>query len=86
MSRIKITKSIARLLTFQLKLFADAFRDFVMSPLSVICFFLDLILESEEGNSFYERLMRYGQKSDRWINLFEEHSEQEVVESRSPLE
>lgn len=86
MSRIKITKNIARLLAFQLKLLADALRDFAMSPLSVMCFILDLILVSEEGNSFYERLMRFGQKSDRWINLFEEHSEQVVVESRPPLE
>jgi hypothetical protein len=84
--RVKLAKNIGRLLGFQLKLFADALRDFLMSPLSVMCFFLDLILASEEGNSFYSRLMRLGRKSDRWINLFEEHAEPEVAELKSPLE
>jgi hypothetical protein len=84
--RVKLAKNIGRLLGFQLKLFADALRDFLMSPLSVMCFFLDLILASEEGNSFYSRLMRLGRKSDSWINLFEEHAEPEVAELKSPLE
>jgi len=66
-------KSLIRLIIFQFKLAADALRDFLLSPISILMFILDMILRPE-GESYYNRLMSLGRKSDHLINLFEEHS------------
>lgn len=79
-------KSLRRLVVFQLKLAADAIRDLVMSPVSIIMFILDLILAPAEKDSHYEQLMQFGRKTDRWINLFEEHNEAEQKRTEQPTE
>lgn len=61
------------LLVFQFKLAADALRDLLMSPVSIIMFILDVVLKPEEKESHYRQLMAFGRKTDRWINLFEEY-------------
>jgi len=63
------------LLIFQLKLAADAIRDLVMSPVSIVIFLLDLILRPDEEESHYKQMMEFGRKTDQWINLFEERDE-----------
>lgn len=74
MSKTPITpiKSVRCLLLFQLRLAADAVRDIVMSPVSIVMFLLDLVLRPPEGESHYQQMMQFGRKTDRWINLFEE--------------
>lgn len=56
-----------------------------MSPLSMICFLLDFILGCKEGEGYYDRLMHLGRRSDRYINLFEQHADDEprVIEPSS---
>ena len=78
-------RSLRRVIFFQLRLIADAGRDFIMSPLSIMCFVLDFVLGSKEGEGYYDRLMHLGRRSDRYINLFEQHAEGEpfVVEQSS---
>ncbi len=76
--RMTAGKSLRCLIRFQLKLAADALRDLIMSPVSVVMFFLDLILSPKESESHYEQLMQFGRKTDRWINLFEEHPPHEA--------
>ena len=75
MSKKPITpiRSVRCLLIFQLKLAADAIRDLVMSPVSIVMFILDLVLRLPEQESHYKQMMIFGRKTDRWINLFEEH-------------
>lgn len=57
---------------FQAKLAGDALRDLVMSPLSIIAFLLDILVRPAHHKSFHRKLMSFGRRTDRWINLFEE--------------
>lgn len=77
-------KSLRCLVIFQFKLAADAIRDLVMSPVSIVMFILDLILAPDEKDSHYQQLMQFGHKTDRWINLFEEHQEPKQKSTEQP--
>lgn len=79
-------KSLRCLVIFQLKLGADAIRDLIMSPVSIVMFILDLVMAPDEKESHYQQMMQFGRKTDRWINLFEEHYEEEVVQKKQPTE
>lgn len=72
-SRVTTAVALRHLLVFQLKLAADALRDFVMSPLSVIAFVIDALRQPDPQHSLYLRLMLLGRRTDRTINLFDEH-------------
>lgn len=79
---------LRHLLIFQFKLGADALRDLLMSPVSILMFLLDLILRPPQEQSYHEQLMKFGRKTDRWINLFGEYSEEQTgisVEKRTTL-
>jgi hypothetical protein len=54
-------------LAFQFKLLADALRDLLLSPVSLILAISDLI---DPGRDRFYRLMELGRTSDRWIDLF----------------
>lgn len=84
--RMTAMKGLRCLVIFQLKLAADAIRDLVMSPVSIIMFILDLVLAPLEKDSHYQQLMQFGRKTDRWINLFEEQHETEQKHSKQPAE
>jgi len=72
-AQVTTKQALRHMLVFQLKLAADAFRDLLMSPVSVIVFIADAVREPSLENSWYLRLMLMGRKSDRLINLFDEH-------------
>lgn len=74
-SKAQVSEGVAlrHLLVFQLKLAADALRDFALSPVSIVVFFVDAIRKPTLEDSLYLRLMLLGRKSDRLINLFDEH-------------
>ena len=55
---------------FQLKLAADAMRDLLLSPISTVVLLLDLLLGNSAYQSYFQRLMRLGKRSDHFINLF----------------
>ena len=76
-SKAEVTNSQAlrHLLIFQVKLGADALRDLLMSPVSVLVFVVDVIRKPTLEDSLYLRLMLLGRKSDRAINLFDEHKD-----------
>ena len=85
-TKVTAMKSLRNLVIFQLKLGADALRDLVMSPVSIVMFILDLIMAPDEKDSHYQQMMQFGRKTDRWINLFEEHYEPEEARSKQPSE
>lgn len=58
------------LLLFQLKLFADAARDLLLSPVAVACYILDLGHDGPKKDSHFEKLMAFGRRTDHHINLF----------------
>lgn len=65
---------IKRLIIFQLRLMADAIRDLVLSPASIICTILDMVSRNKQIG-YYDRLMKLGRESDVRINLFEQHGD-----------
>ncbi|MDA0281152.1 MAG: hypothetical protein O3C29_12095 [Proteobacteria bacterium] len=62
---------------FQLKLYIDAFRDFLLSAVSLGAFIIDLIQQNEGPDSYFEKVLRFGQKTERAINLFNQFDAQE---------
>ena len=68
-------QALRHLLVFQIKLAADAIRDLMMSPVSVVVFIVDVINKPALEDSLYLRLMLMGRRSDRLINLFDEHKD-----------
>ena len=57
-------------LVFQLKLFLDAVRDLVLSPVSIVAGVIDLISGDEPPGRYFYRLLAFGGRTDTWINLF----------------
>lgn len=76
-SKAQVTtgQALKHLVFFQLKLGADAMRDFLLSPVSILVFFVDVIRRPTLEESYYLRLMMIGRRSDRYINLFDEHKD-----------
>lgn len=55
---------------FQVKLVVDGLRDVVLSPVSLLAALGDLLLSRvRTGRRFYE-VVRFGRRTERWINLF----------------
>ncbi|MCY4263293.1 MAG: hypothetical protein OXE78_00325 [Gammaproteobacteria bacterium] len=65
---------IKRFIIFQIKLYADASRDFILSFIAVFAFLLDVILQRKGDDSLFEGLLKIGRRTERMINLFNQHS------------
>jgi hypothetical protein len=58
------------ILVFQFKLIVDGFRDLLLVPVSLVAGLFSLLRGgSRPGPEFYD-LLKMGQRSERWINLF----------------
>lgn len=57
-------------LVFQFKLLVDALRDVVLSPLTLAAAMLDLALVGRQPPRFFRGLLRIGQRSEEWIDLW----------------
>ncbi len=68
-------RTFRHLIVFQIKLFVDAVRDVLFSPLSLVAFIIDSLMRPKAKDSLSLRLMHLGQRSDRVINLFNEYSD-----------
>ncbi len=68
-------QAFRHLIFFQIKLFADAIRDLMFSPISLFAFVYDAIVGPPVKDSLSYRLTLAGRKSDRIINLFGEYTE-----------
>lgn len=64
---------LRKFLVFQLKLYIDAIRDLLLSGLSLVAFFLDLILQSQGPDSFFEKVLAFGRRTEVTINLFNQY-------------
>lgn len=60
---------LLRLLRFQIKLLFDGVRDVVLSPISIGVVVIGWLLGREQR--YFDALMRLGERSDDWLNLFE---------------
>ncbi|MEJ8567076.1 hypothetical protein [Elongatibacter sediminis] len=54
----------------QLKLLIDGFRDALLIPLSLGAALIGLIRGGPNADREYQRVLKLGRRSDRWINLF----------------
>ena len=60
------------ILVFQLKLLVDGFRDLLLSPLSLAAGMLGLVMGGTAPARYFKRVIEFGRRSERWINLFGE--------------
>lgn len=65
-----------KLLLLQVKLWVDAIRDFALMPVGLVCYLLDLASDSKDER-YWNKLMKWGRKSDHHINLFQHDSFEE---------
>ena len=64
---------IRDMLVFQVKLAMDAIRDLFLSPVSIICGLIDIFKGHSPSQSYFQKLMTFGQHTDFWLNLFGNH-------------
>jgi hypothetical protein len=69
----KYWPSTRNFLVFQLKLYIDAFRDVFLSILSLLAFVLDIILLNQGPDSYFERVLAFGRRTEATINLFNQY-------------
>ena len=79
----KLWPQVRKLLVFQIKLYIDAFRDLLLSALSLGAFLIDLLQRNEGPDSYFERVLKFGRHTEHAINLFnqfdaEQHDEHSV--------
>jgi hypothetical protein len=55
---------------FQAKLVVDGLRDVLLSPLSIFAALIDLLIPGDDGGKRFYAVVRFGRRTERWINLF----------------
>jgi hypothetical protein len=58
------------LVAFQFKLALDAFRDLLLSPISIGTALFGIMTDRDNPGKYFYSMLRQGHKSDGWINLF----------------
>ena len=66
-SRLRL---ILDLIIFQLKLMVDGLRDLLLVPVSLVAGVLGLLVGGKDPARFYNDVLRFGRKTETWINLF----------------
>ena len=60
-----------RLIVFHLKLLMDGLRDIILSPVALVVVLAGLIAGGDTPDRYWRGLMRFGRRTDIWINLFD---------------
>lgn len=68
---------LRKFVVFQIKLYVDAFRDLLLSALSLGAFILDLIQQNDGPDCYFEKVLEFGRGTERSINLFNQFDEKE---------
>jgi len=71
---ISRSRLVFRVLLFQLKLVADGLRDVLLFPVAVVTVVLGLLFGGKDPERYFRELMRFGRRTDRFINLFNQHT------------
>lgn len=66
-SAMALIKAVA---AFQIKLLLDAGRDLLLSPIALAGALIDLLLIKWSEPTFFRAVMRLGEHSDRWIDVW----------------
>jgi len=78
-------KLIYRVLLFQLKLAADGLRDLLLVPISLFAGLFGLIAGGKDPERYFRELLRFGRRTDRFINLFNQFGNQPEDEQQETL-
>lgn len=78
----KLWPQVRKLLVFQLKLYIDAFRDLLLSALSLGAFLIDIVQQNTGPESYFEKVLKFGRHTERSINLFN-HFDREQQDGHS---
>jgi hypothetical protein len=57
-------------IVFQFKLLVDGLRDLLISPVSLLAALVDLLVPGDDGGKRFYAVVRYGRRTEEWINLF----------------
>jgi hypothetical protein len=57
-------------IVFQAKLLVDGLRDLLLSPVSIFAALIDLLVPGDDGGKRFYSVVRFGRRTERWINLF----------------
>ena len=71
---------------FQLKLSLDGMRDIILSPISIGAALFGVIAGGDRPDQYLRRVMRFGRRSEIWINLFNYRHGSATDEFLKPLE
>lgn len=66
-SRLELTWDVV---VFQFKLVFDGIRDILLVPLSILSGILGLVAGGDEPDRYFKRVLRFGRKTEAWLNLF----------------
>ena len=55
---------------FQFKLLMDGVRDILLSPISIGAAILGVVFSPNNPGKYFSGLLKFGLRTDRWINLF----------------
>jgi hypothetical protein len=58
---------------FQLKLLFDSIRDILLVPVALGCGLFGILFGGDRPDRYFNRLLAFGRRSDRFINLFNQH-------------
>ncbi len=63
---------------FQLKLLMDGIRDILLVPIALGCGLFGIVFGGNHPDRWFNQLLDYGRRSDRFINLFNQHDNNDV--------
>jgi hypothetical protein len=70
LSRLQLLTDVV---VFQAKLLIDGLRDVLLSPLSIVAAVVGLLTGGDEPQRYFQKVIRFGRRTEVWINLFGEH-------------
>ncbi|MET0229851.1 MAG: hypothetical protein ABW186_02850 [Rhodanobacteraceae bacterium] len=81
------TALIKEVAILQVKVLLGAARDLALGPTAIVAAFIDLVLMKQQEPQFFRRVLRFGEKSDRWIDVWSggRHPEEDPRENVDAL-
>jgi hypothetical protein len=64
------TTLIKEVAILQAKVLLGAARDLALGPTAIVAAFIDLVLMKQQEPQYFRMVLRFGEKSDRWIDVW----------------
>jgi len=81
------TALIKEVAILQVKVLLGAARDLALGPTAIVAAFIDLVLMGQQSPQYFRMVLRFGEKSDRWIDVWSggRHPEEDPRENVDAL-